>query len=362
LALGASPARADTGADRPGANTPDASAPALPLSIWRPAPGGAVENVQTGLICPAGLRDYRRTQAEMFDHFGADIGCNYRSATGDITVYLTRRDGPSLADAMGEAQRELLQVQAANNVQLMSDAPVRMGDMDWREALYSEKGDLRTAIWITDLGGWTLEYRATYPAATEARIPEDLEAVTAMVRASAGVRLSQCAKSQPPTRAGVAVTDQDKLGAAAMMSSLLGGAALVAKSKGEGQAAPPPIWCVERIIAGDHPMLYWRAIKADGADGLVDKVSLMTAHAPPTLVVRPEDFVSVLAEGGGDKPVRWSATLDHDGRVLIFGYFEGRPTPEAMIALMDQIIAGAAKPVGSYGVDGKSISIGMPGK
>ena len=76
---------------------------------------------------------------------------------------------------------------------------------------------------------------------------------------------------------------------------------------------------------------------------------------PPSLA----DLIESAAKGT-NKPLRWVATLRNGDQTLIFGYFDGRPSPDAAADLFAAIIAGKAKPVGSYGAKGKNITITMP--
>ena len=132
LLLLAAPAMADVAA------APVKAGPAPPpLSVWRPIEAGAFENPQSGLICPAKLGAYGRTNMQVYDSYGFDVSCNYLSGRTDITVYLTRRSGQGTDAAMAEAKRELLDVRAALHPQAIADSPSVDAGLNWVEALYS---------------------------------------------------------------------------------------------------------------------------------------------------------------------------------------------------------------------------------
>lgn len=356
--LVAGPALADVRAS-PTPPTP----PALPLSVWRAAGPDRVEHLQSGLVCPAKIDRYTRTRLEFFDKFGLDVGCNYAAPTTDITLYMTRRSGAGLDDAMAEAKRELLQMGAARNPKFVSETRSQANGLDWTTALYSEDGGLHTSIWIADLDSWTFEYRVTNPAGDDAAVGLELKTISALVRGSAGARLALCGKSPPPERPARAPYTPEDARAASMMTSILGGAAVAAVAQGKQAPEPPPSWCAEGMITKEgHNMLFWRAVNADGSDGRSDQITLMTQEAPPTLDISADSLASFVEDvgKGSNKPLRWVATLKAGEQTLIFGYFEGRPSQDAASDLFARILDGKAKPVGGYGAKGKNITITLP--
>jgi hypothetical protein len=371
FSLAASAVLADTPPASPPQAAPQASAPQTPpLSIWVPEKDG-YRHLQSGLVCPASLLGYRRTETSFFDDYGLDVGCNYAGHGRGITLYLTHRTGPGLDAAMTEAKRELLQFGADKHPQVIGDKTEAANGLNWTVALYGEDGGARSGIWIADLDGWTLEYRATYPAADEDATVADLAAITDVVKTSAGPTLDACAKSQTPQRRGTLITDAKANGDAAMMSSLFGGAALAAakdpKSK-DTVKEEPLFWCPEaplKSVSGE--MLFWRAVKADGSDGLSDQIGLMTQDEPPVMVIAANSMGALLQavdkkNAGKDPELHWVATLTTHGQVLIFGYFNDRPSPDHVIELFDQVLSGKAKALGGYSVNGKNINITVPDK
>jgi len=357
MLLVAGSARADV---RPPAAPP---APAPPVSVFRGHQAGTLEHLQSGLVCPARIGEYRRIEATVFDKFGLDVSCGYHTGTVVITLYLTRRTGTGVDAALAEAKRELLQFGADRHPQSISELRSTNGGRDWVTVLYGEDGDIHSAIWLADLDGWTLEYRATYPAVDETRVTADIAKITAIVEESAGARLALCSASPPPARRALPILDRRNLQQSSMMTSILGGAVLAEARDGKATATAPLMWCLEGpILKNNHHMLFWRAVDPKGTDARSDRITLATDGPPPTLDIAPDSLAS-LVEGlakASDKPPRWIATLRQGDETLIFGYFDGRPSSDSVADLFENILAGKAKPAGGFGAEGKNITIVVP--
>jgi len=351
-------------APAPVANAPPVDAP--PASVWRLTPDGSYEHLLTGLDCPAKLGRYSRRVVQAFDAFGLDVGCDYAGHTAGLTYYLTRRTVPGLDAAMAEAKHELEQFGAARHPQFVSETTSSGDGLDWTIATYSDDGGLRDAIWIADLSGWTLEYRATYAAAEELQVAGEIKAFAAAVRASAGARLQTCAKASPAERHATPVTDQAEINSASMMTSLLGGVGQAAADSKSAQPLPAPTLCVEQTGRyANVPLVFWRSLGADGSDQLLDQVTTVSSGPPVTVSFAGgglSGLVAALGESKAGKPMQWTATLDRKGQTLIFGYFSGRPSIDQMGALVAGMLSGTVKPVGGYRAKGKAITIFMPSK
>jgi hypothetical protein len=214
-------------------------------------------------------------------------------------------------------------------------------------------------IWLGDLSGWTIEYRATYRAPDEARVFNDIRSFAADVRASVGARLQACAKAAPAARDGKPVTDPNAVQSASMMTSILGGAMQSMAAAGEATEVTSNA-CFERAgtYAG-YPLAFSRSIGSDGADRLADVVTVVTAGAPITVNFAGGGLAGLVTDKPGE-PQQWTATYDRGGQTLIYGYFNGRPTIDQMGDLVAKMLSGNAKPVGGYSVKGKEVSIAMP--
>jgi len=365
LLFAATSAMADT--PPPPAPAPGAPADTPPASIWKPTQDGGLEHLQSGLSCPGRFLRYHRSNALHYDDFGLDVSCNYAGEGADLTVYVTRRQTGDIAAAMTEAKRELTVGRAERHPQLLGDSQPVVGGVRFLKALYFLDQGLHSSIWIADLNGWTLEYRASYLINKEADAEADLGPLTALVQASAGARLAACAKALPPERAGVAVTDKQDLQQAALMASLMGSAAVLSALEHKTPALPAPasspvFWCAEQPLKRDgHPLLFWRGIDAAGLDSGEDKVSLMTVGPPPSMELTP-DRLGDLVRLAKDKNAasRWTASIGNEGKVSFYGFFAGRPSADAAADLYGAVVSGTAKALGGYSIDGKNINLTMP--
>ena len=113
-------------------------------------------------------------------------------------------------------------------------------------------------------------------------------------------------------------------------------------------------------------MLLWHGVFDDAGDANRDRLTAMTMGPPPSLDLELdsladliEDIAKKPATAG---PARWTAAVHRDDKTTIFGYYAGRPPPEAAAALFSRILNGAAKPLISYSAKGGNISISLPPK
>jgi hypothetical protein len=332
-----------------------------PQSIWRFDKAKAAEHLQSGLVCPPILRDYARNQLALYDRFGLDVSCNYAGADKDLTVYVTRRRTSGVDEDLAEAKRELLEVRAERHPKLISETRTSKDGLDWVTTMYAEDGGVHSGIWMADLKGWTLEYRATYRTPLESAVMTDIAALTDTVRKSAGVRTALCAKSSAPVRQGRAITDKDGLQHAAMLGSLVGGAAGL-----ENEKSPKDVvtltWCPEQSVERSNASyLFWRGVADDGSDARADRITAMTVGSPPVLDITFDPLLNLVDEDKG-KPAadRWSASMRQGGKTWIYGYYEGRPSPDVVTALFADILSGKAKPLAGYGAEGNSLNITLP--
>jgi hypothetical protein len=149
-----------------------------------------------------------------------------------------------------------------------------------------------------------------------------------------------------------------------MMSAIISSAAQSAAANGSvAKPASPVAWCAERGMPGEPlDALLWRGVLADGADAMVDRMTAMTNEPPVTLTAARNSMVDIVQRESGGPAGEWEATTSQDSKTSIWGYFTGRPKPEALAALYADILAGKAQPLSTYAVNGKQISIGAPAK
>lgn len=317
------------------APTGDAPSEQLPLSVWRLTAEGP-EHLQSGFRCPPRIGDLERAGVTTYDGFGLDVSCGWNSKRSVITVYLTR--GVALDKAYESAKAALMSHNEARAPRLIAERQVSMGGLDWRRADYRLDAASESAIWMADLHGWILEYRATYPEDAAQAVEDQLRAVTDLVLATAGARLDLCGRAEPPERAGREVKPTR--------------AAAGDTAAGPG---PAPTFCVEKAWSGEGlNLLFWRGVAADGSDARVDRLTPMTMDAPPALESRLDETGTQVGRE------RWAATITQGAQTSIFAYYEGRPSAETLRPLLVGILRGKARPIGGYSVDGKAVSAETP--
>jgi hypothetical protein len=146
------------------------------------------------------------------------------------------------------------------------------------------------------------------------------------------------------------------------MVALLGGVAAAAAQE-KGAEVTPIIYCPEGPIERMKvPMLMWRGVRPDGSLADSDRVTAMSVGRPPTLDSTADTLGSIVngeIERRAPRP-RWVATLQEGGRTTIYGYYDGRPAPASLGLLLQDVLDGKAKPLGSYSLDGNTVNIGIP--
>lgn len=349
----AAPAPASTTGDTQSQQAPQP----LYKSIWREDKRGNVAHLQSGLVCDAQSAGFQRTHVTAFKADGLDVSCNYMDAAhSDVTLYMTRRTGETLDADMAEAERQMLSVYPdASNLPAPAADPAGIA----KSAFYArDGGQIREGIWIADLSGWTLEYRGTWKAASEAATLSEIATLTDMAVRTAGAQLGLCTKSAPPTRDGTALTDKDEIQQTLIMASIMmGGAAMSPKKEEE----VPRTWCAESVVGqGEDSYLLWHAVYADGRDAEADKLTGFTVEEPSPLMSEADALTNaVLAETGkgqSAKP-RWTVTHAGDKGTWIYGFYDGRPAASDLAKTASDLDHGRARALGGFDPKTKQITI-----
>lgn len=353
-------------ADTPAASPPPnrAAEGPIPQSVWRRDADDVYESLQTGLRCPTsqpgGLA--RDGTVTTFDAFGLDIACGYNAPADGVVLnfYLTRL--PSIDAAYADAKKQLIDHFGAGRTKLLSDGPVKMGGLDWREAAYEVDDSSRSDVWMTGVGGWMIEYRATYPTAKADVAQRELQTLTGLVQATAVPRLQLCAKGSAPARRGKLVADKKDAGAGLLGSLLSQAVATDGKDGDLPKAATPITFCPEQPINQDgKPLMLWRGQNPDGSDAGIDRISAMTIGSPLDLDVVIDNLGNLIAtEASGHKVNRWMARFGDGKTTRIFAYYNDRPPVSLTAQLLLDILSGKARALGGISADGKTISIGTP--
>jgi hypothetical protein len=339
---------------------PRAAKEKIPESIWRDAEGPVAEHLQTGLRCPDKMGDFRRVHAMNFDGFGLDVSCGYNSDVSVVTLYLTLMG--DLEGSFGHAKASIAEHLGTRGLRPVSEGRVEAGGLTWLRAEFTFDGYMRSDLWMADMDGWILKFRASYPDRAAASVAAEIEALMTGATETAGARLALCGKSSRPARAARAVKVRGDSASIGLMGAVLGGAAAsLADEEGEGESADITYCVEEAVTQKDKGFLIWRGVTPDGGDARADRLSAMTMGPPPTLDLEADSLSSLIAaKVGPDGPQRWMATMRDGRQVDIYGYFEGRPPPKALIPVLTRILDGKTKPIGGYSVDGKTITVSAP--
>jgi hypothetical protein len=330
-------------------------------SIWRQDAEDNIVHLQSGLACDSALGEWHRTSVYAYKPSGLDVSCNYLDPQERfITMYLTRRENRTLSDDFAEARREFLETHPDAALHAPSSG---VPDGFLAEFYLRDAGRTREGIWVRDLDGWTLEYRATWKD-NDAAMFDGISLLTRRAEETAGGQLSLCAKTPEPVRDGTAVMDKQEISNTLMMQSLLGGGAALA---GEKPAADekPLLWCAVGMVGpSDANLMLWRAILSDGTDAGSDKITPATVDEPPALMSETNplaDFVQASNDTSNQpRKKRWAVTLTDGNQVWIFALYDGRPPADALGTLAFQVASDKLKPLGGYQIDGKNITINLP--
>lgn len=367
LVLAAAPASAAISDNPPAAQAPTA-APPPPASIWQVDAEKAALHLQSNLRCDYEVNGFQRTRLTVYDHFGFDVSCNYVDRVHSvITIYLTRRTASTLADDFDKAKREL--VQFTPEAVPLSEAEQKeiAVPLGWQRLIYSERsGAIHSGIWMADLDGWTLEFRATYAPDQEAIVLDQMARLTQAAQASAGGHLDRCTKSQIPVRNGKQITDKDKLMANALMFGAMAGPDAIHHVDTQGaqtgtQTLPTPSeWCAEKAVLSDGvPMMLWHAVSPEGQTGTSDRISVMTTGPAPAFEVDLDAIGSLLGGAATNGKPEYTVSFSRGDEVFLFAVYDDRPDEQSLAKLMADWFHDKLKPLAKVNPKTNNISLFM---
>jgi len=316
-------------------------------SIWHVNAAGDAVHAQSTLVCPARVGQFKGGHATVHDGFGLDVSCSFDLPNAArITLFLTRRTGQSLQDDFNATRAAIA---AHRPDQDLSESPAEnlAGRTSYLSTSYDlDDGDAAMGVWVADLSGWTLKYRAFYVESARTDTLEALAKLAGQAQTTAAVHLAACAAAPPVVRSGAQITDREH----ARRLSLIAG---MSEQAGAENITPLPKnerWCVEsKIEAREAPMLYWRNVANNGADGPVDRLTLMTEEEPPTWLISANATASMLVDArDGPGALIHQLTEPRDGKVFMFTYYRGRPSLATLAPLVRSIIAGQVRPIAKY--------------
>jgi hypothetical protein len=326
-----------------------------PKSVWRLEPPSGAVHLQSTLTCPPSAGTFGRTGVVAFDGFGFDVACTFASGNSRVALFLSKRRGQSIADDFDDARAAL--VARDRNAKPSDEPPGALpGAARALTAAYETHDGFETGIWTADLVGWTLTFRATYAPGARADVVAALSKMSEQARSTAGAHLAACAAARPIARDGVAITDRElvtRLALVAGMSEQAGSENITVPVRNER-------WCVEETAPDQKtPMLYWRNIANEGAEGPLDRMMLMTQEEPPMWLISGNAIANMLADKkDAQGPIVHQLTEARGDAVFMFAFYRGRPALGTLLPFVQAIVAGHARPVAKY--DPKTNTVTLP--
>jgi hypothetical protein len=314
------------------AEAAEAQGPVVPQRFWQRTGDGSGIHQQSKLRCPSDAGGFRLTEVLANDAFGLDVGCTYEHATADrITLSLARNNrdhsfAANLEQSVFSVYFENAIIQTARETLPQFDTPTT-----WLGAFYRYgETPMRTGVWLTDFFGWTLKFRADFPLERQAEVLAALQALTVEARASAGEHGQSCTALPAPDRAGVRITDPMRI------KDLIAAAGPAMAMEYRVQAAP--VWCAEDAVNDAMgPFLLARA-----ASNERDRFAWMAIDDPPVF-----DIVLQTPSQQAAAAAIYRIEVPFEGKLMIFGFFEGRPAPAAAMPLVRGSFIGV-NPVGIF--------------
>lgn len=323
----------------------------VPLSIWSSATGNGV-HLQSSLECGERAGALGRSDLKTFDNYGLDVGCGYSSDAAVVSLFFTRRATSSVNDDFEGAKNAIL-MRFAGARPVAPDANQPSG-MSFTSASYESAPGIREGLWVADVSGWTLTFRATYKQAHDKEVADAITSLATRAASTAGSHLSACASAPTVERKGIEIKDKDRV----MTLSLIASASEAVENDKDHVPAPET-WCAERP-AGDEqiPMLYWRNIALQGKAGRADRLSLMTMDAPPYLLISGNPTASLIDDESSKSGSTVFQLTAKEGKVVsVYSFFSERPDLPVVNPIGKDIFTGRRAPVTSFDPGSNTVTI-----
>ena len=332
-----------------------------PLSIWQDAADGALEHVQSSILCPKQVDQIQRDNPFIFDPYGLDVGCRYINKRAIISYFFAFHPSENLDKSIFEAKNDLEFVNKNAHPVFESQYNFVYSGLDWTRILYRADNDVTEAIWASNMYGWHLSARFTYKGYNHDHFNSIIGDFSDAVVKRSGPRLKLCKEALVANRQGKQITKKSDLKNAVNRISILGGAFLAMAADDSPKASVgSSINCVESAgTYAEVPMVFWRSISAGGYEEKSDKITIVTTEKPLPFNLTSWGTADFLMDKGNPSAL-WALTLQQDGNNLIYGVFRGRPSLDQVGNMVSQIARGSLKPIGGYGANGKGINVILP--
>jgi len=221
----------------------------------------------------------------------------------------------------------------------------------WLEAHYVQK-DLMydSGIWMTDLAGWTLFFRATYPTTRKSEAIAAMAVLAESVVSEVLPHLTNCAIAPEPGGNGKEITDVTLLMATVLTSA---GLANIGKMQTE-----TPLWCATTGSEIDGvPILIWQNAASSAASPLLATVTSL--EKSPSFELTSNPLVTAVV-GGAHKEFKgpiYMLTVVGEKDVRLYAVFDGRPSYQELGQIVANVLLGKKNPFASYDAGGKHVTI-----
>lgn len=288
-----------------------------PKTIWQIANDQTAVNPQSRLECPLKVDVFVRITLQIYNPFGTDVSCGYTSLeSGTITFYIALRGNQTSADQEFETGKASI-VQRIPNATPLTDADQQtfMSDLDWRHIIYRANGASREGIWMTRLGGWNVEFRATYPEARTDLAFAAMSELSANGQKTAGEHIAACFAMMPVMRNGQLILNQQ-------MAQVLAVTGMLTAQLSAGNS---PNWCVQQTLTiNGAPWLLWR--NAGDENGGADRLTSVANENAPVIYSVADSHWQPGWKMAERPTAPYEIAIETPGDISLAGVFEGRPT------------------------------------
>ncbi len=316
----------------------------------------------TGIVLPAAIGAFTRTEVSQSDHGLADVSISYQDNVSRtaLTVYVFRAGWPQ-APLWADRLSQVMAMSAQRNGGTLAGPPsfaafaptghVNASALRVVQAVQGGQWQATGAV-VIPYGPWLVTMRMSSATLDAKVLDAQLTAAAAALQVPApaqplpaAVPIIACtdtltlkpAKHVGPSKSSNSLIDA-LLGAALAQSQ---GAADEAESKGDATSEPPPYvatLCRDPSSSIDHGVYR--------APGDMQRYVIALGDAGITLAVGPNTLSALL-----DKRLTYSATLTMFDKVMVYPAYASLPPPDQAIAALDR------EHPQSETSDGKSITI-----
>ena len=162
--------------------TPSLALPQVAPVFRNNLPHDALQHVKSGFVFPAQIGNFKREKTHQFDELGEDISVGYNNLVYGVvaTIYVYPAHG-SLADEFKARQAEIASHHQNIDLLLTSKRKITPKALDALTASYRFDEDflgktqgVRSELVVAQIGTRFVEYRFSYPVATQANASVDV--------------------------------------------------------------------------------------------------------------------------------------------------------------------------------------------